>query len=163
MREKKRHLIEVHVAGICFRETENDIEVLIAKRREDRALYPEKWECGGGQVYAGESFVGAVKRQIKEELGIIVEKVIVFDTYCIKTPDLEQKVIPGIKFVCFFDKYVDGKGPVISEDEFSEWRWQSINSLGGIDFIQGIDIDIRKGWEYYNASKSMNSADKLDF
>lgn len=27
-REEGRHLIEVHVAGICFRETEKNIEVL---------------------------------------------------------------------------------------------------------------------------------------
>jgi hypothetical protein len=36
MRERQIQKIEVHVAGICFRETETGIEVLIAKRQSNR-------------------------------------------------------------------------------------------------------------------------------
>ena len=113
-REEKRHLIEVCVTGICFRETENNIEVLIAKRNNNRELYPGKWECGGGQVFAGENFEEAVKRQIADELGVVVDKTVVFGTYGIETPQLEQKKIPGLLFVCLFDKYLNGNGPQIN-------------------------------------------------
>ena len=154
MRENQIQKIEVHVAGICFRETDRDIEVLIAKRQPTRKLYPSKWECGGGQVNAGENFVEAVKRQTEEELGVIIERAMVFDTYEIDTPDLEQKKIPGIKFVCFWKEYVDGSGPKIDLEEFSEFRWQSINDLGDIDFISGIEKDIKRGWEFYSSNKS---------
>lgn len=154
-REEKQQKIEVHVAGICFRETERDIQVLIAKRQPNRKLYPGKWECGGGQVNAGEDFVSAVKRQMREELGVIVEKVIVTGTYKIDTPELEQKMIPGIKFVCFWKEYVNGIGPQIESAEFSEFRWQSINKLSQIDFIPGIDKDIRTGWEFYANNKNI--------
>jgi 8-oxo-dGTP pyrophosphatase MutT (NUDIX family) len=150
MRETKRHLIEVHVAGICLRETEYDIEVLIAKRKENKELYPGKWECGGGQVKIGETFEEAIKRKMKEELGVIVKKVLVFGTYEIDTPGLEQKLIPGMKFVCFFDSYVDGKKPKIKEDAFSEWKWQSINKLSEIDFIPGIKDEILVAWEFFS-------------
>jgi ADP-ribose pyrophosphatase YjhB (NUDIX family) len=153
-REDKQHKIEVHVAGVCFRETEEDIEVLIAKRQSLRGLYPGKWECGGGQVKEGENFEEAVKRQMKEELCVIVDRVVVFGTYEIKTPDLEQKKIPGIKFVCFWHGYCNDKDePRIDKHEHSEWKWQSINKLQGIDFIPGIDQDIRKGWEFYSKNK----------
>jgi 8-oxo-dGTP pyrophosphatase MutT (NUDIX family) len=154
-REKKRYLIETHVAGICFRETETDIEVLIAQRRPDRKLYPGKWECGGGQVRAGENFTEAVKREMHDEFGITIQRVVVFGTYEIKVPDLEQKKIPGIKFVCFLEGFSDGKGIQIEEEEFSQFRWQSINNLSGIDFIQGIREDIRTGWEFYNHYKNV--------
>ena len=155
-REEKRHLIEAHVSGICFRETENNIEILIAKRNNNRELYPRKWECGGGQVFAGENFEEAVKRQIADELGVVVDKTIVSGTYEIKTPQLEQKKIPGIQFVCFFDKYLNGKGPQINLKEFSEWKWQAIDSLNEIDFIEGMQDEIRTSWEFYNNYKNVS-------
>lgn len=154
-REEKRYLIEVHVAGICFRETETDIEVLIAKRKEDRKLFPGKWECGGGQVYAGENYEEAIKRQLEDELGVLIKKAIVFGTYEIITPDLEQKKIPGIKFVCFFDEYVNKQGPQINPKEFTEWKWQSINNLSGIDFIPGMQEEVRTAWEFYSKYKDI--------
>lgn len=152
-REEKRHLIEVHVTGICFRETENNIEVLIAKRNDNRELFPGKWECGGGQVYAGENLEEAVKRQIADELGVLVSRMVIFGTYEIKTPDLEQKKIPGVIFVCFFDKYLNGQGPQINPKEFSEWKWQPIDSLSSVDFIEGIPEEIKDGWEFFNRRK----------
>ncbi len=154
-REQQQHKIEVHVAGICFRETENDIEVLIVKRQDSRKLYPGKWECGGGQVYVGENFEEAINRQMKEELGIVIDRVLVFGTYEIKTPELEQKKIPGMKFVCFWHSYVNGKNPVIDEKEHSEWRWQSINNLSEIDFISSIEREIMIGWEFYSNNKNL--------
>lgn len=155
MREKQIQKIEVHVAGICFRETENSIEVLIAKRQSNRKLYPSKWECGGGQVDAGENFVEAVRRQMREELGVVVEKAIVFDTYEINTPDSEQKKIPGVKFVCFWKEYANGAGPQIEQEEFSEFCWKSIDDLSSIDFIPGIKDDIKKGWDFYSNNKNI--------
>lgn len=155
-REEKRHCIEVHVSGICFRETENNIEILIAKRTDSRELYPGKWECGGGQVFAGENFEEAVKRQIADELGVIVDKTIITGTYEIETPQLEQKKIPGIQFVCFFDKYLNGKEPQINPKEFSEWKWQPIDSLNEVDFINGMQDEIRSSWEFYNNCKHVS-------
>ena len=155
MRETKRHCIEVHVAGICLRETDYDIEVLIAKRRENKELYPGKWECGGGQVKMGETFEEAVKRKMREELGVIVRNVLVFGTYKIDVPDLEQKVIPGLKFVCFLDSYIEDGKPKIKEEAFSEWKWQSINKLNEIDFIPGIDKEVLIAWEFFTKCKDL--------
>ena len=155
MREVKKHKIEVHVAGICLRETDYDIEVLIAKRSENKELYPGKWECGGGQVKSGENFEEAIKRKMREELGVLVNRVVVFGTYEIKAPNLEQKKIPGIKFVCLFEGFVNGKEPQTREDTFSDWRWQSINDLEKIDFIPGIKEEINVAWEFYSNNKNL--------
>lgn len=157
-REEKQHRIEVHVAGIIFRETEQDIEVLILKRNDKRELYPGKWECGGGQVWEGENFEEAIRRQMKEELGVNVEKVMAFGTYEIDTPKLPQKKIPGLKFVCFLEKdneYLRNGGPSIDEKEHDGWRWQSINDLEKIDFIPGIKKDIRIAWDFYSSNKNI--------
>lgn len=154
-REEKQYKIEVNVTGICFRETENDIEVLIVKRQNNRKLYPGQWECGGGQVQSGENFEEAIKRQMQEELGVVIDRVLLFATYEIETPDLEQKKIPGLRFVCFWHSYLNGESPAIDNKEHSEWKWQSINSLTGIDFAPGIERDIMIGWEFYSNNKNI--------
>jgi 8-oxo-dGTP pyrophosphatase MutT (NUDIX family) len=154
-REEKQHKIEVHVAGLCFRETQCSIEILIVKRQMQRKLYPGLWECGGGQVRLGENFLEAIKRQIQEELGIIVDEAWPFRTYEIKTRELKQKKIPGVKFVCLWNNYVNRKEPQIDKKEHSQWKWQSIDNLSEIDFIPGIKKDIRQGWEFYVNNKNM--------
>lgn len=154
MREEHRETIEVHVAGICFRETVEGILVLLAKRQPTRALYPGLWECGGGQVLPGENLEEAVERQMREEFGVIVDRSLPFSTYEIETPDLPQKKIPGIKFVCFWKGYADGAvEPIRDEGEHSECRWQSIDDLSGFDFIPGVRDDIRRGWELFSRNR----------
>ncbi len=139
MRENKKSKIEAHVAGICFKGD----EVLIAKRASSRKLYPGLWECGGGQVDPGESFEDAVKRQLKEELGVVAKPVEVLSTYAIETPEGK---IPGIKIICMFEDYVDKKGPRISE-EHAECRWQPVSKLEGFEFIPGIREEIEKAYK----------------
>jgi 8-oxo-dGTP diphosphatase len=156
MRENHPETIEVHVAGICFRETTEGIRVLLGKRQPTRALYPGLWECGGGQVVPGENFEEAVARQMREEFGVLVDRSLPFSTYEIETPNLPQKKIPGIKFVCFWKGYADGATePICDGTEHSECRWQSIDDLSGFDFIPGVRDDIRRGWEIFSRNQDI--------
>lgn len=47
-------------------------EILISQRAEHK-LQPLKWECNGGSILKGESSLQGVIREVKEELGIILE------------------------------------------------------------------------------------------
>lgn len=51
---------------------ENDKKTLICQRSETMSL-PLKWEFPGGKVKTGETEVGALKREIKEELNLEIE------------------------------------------------------------------------------------------
>ncbi len=156
MREDHRELIEVHVAPICFCESEGRVSVLIAKRGVERSLYPGLWECGGGQVNACENFDEAIIRQTREEFGIVVDRVFPFGTYEIAVPDLPQKKIPGLKFVCIWHEYADGgTGPLLDGREHTEYRWQPIDELAGFDFIPGLRDDIYTGWEFYSRNRDI--------
>ena len=148
MREEKIHKIEVHAAGICF----DGDKVLVAKRSSQRKLFPDLWECGGGQIEAGENFEQAVLRQLKQELGIIAEPVKLFNTYEILTPNSEQKKIPGIKFICRIKGFKNNKEPQISE-EHSEWKWQPIDGLDKLEFIPGLKEDIKIAYSEYKRQK----------
>ncbi len=50
-----------------------DEKILIAKRKKDTLLEPGRWEFPGGKVEHGEHPEQAIKREIKEELGIDIK------------------------------------------------------------------------------------------
>ncbi|MCX6741894.1 MAG: NUDIX domain-containing protein [Candidatus Pacearchaeota archaeon] len=143
MRENGVNKIEVHVAGICFYKN----KVLVVRRSSAKRLYPSLWECGGGQVNTSENFEEAVKRRIKEELGIIINPIKVLGIYQIPTPKLEQKKIPGIKFVCEIKSFVNGKTPRISE-EHSEFKFLSKEQIESstLEFIPGVKEEIKQAF-----------------
>lgn len=97
-REDHRERIEVHVAGFCFRRSSGRLELLVGHRIEEREPFPGLWECGGGQVRAGENFVEALSRQFFEEFGIEIDVIQPILTYEIVRAGGPK--IPGLKFLC---------------------------------------------------------------
>ena len=142
-REKEIHEIEVHVAGLCIRESSGDIDFLIGKRAADRLIFPGFWECGGGQVHKGESFVDAVKFHMKEEFGIDVEVLFPFATYRI---ELKDKMIPGLRFIC---RIKNGETVNIDQQELVDFRWISLKEIDNFDMIPGLIEEIKTGLSYY--------------
>ncbi|MFQ5648215.1 MAG: NUDIX domain-containing protein [Candidatus Aenigmatarchaeota archaeon] len=149
MREDDRREMEVHVAVRCYRKTPSGYEVLCARRSPDRALLPGLWECGGGQVYPGESFIEAAKRQLREELGVEIEVLDGLSPYEIPAPGLPQKKIPGVVLVA---RHLSGE-PRVDGRELVEWRWQPVERVGELNFIPGLAENIRKGLEVFKRSE----------
>ncbi|MBN2094683.1 MAG: NUDIX domain-containing protein [Candidatus Aenigmarchaeota archaeon] len=139
MREEGTDKLEVHVAGICFLGD----SVLIAKRSASRAIFPGFWECGGGQVKSGESFEGAIKRQIREEFGAVIKPLFALAAYEIPALGEKQVKIPGVRFACQVESFLNGRGPEISE-EHTEWKIQKATELDGLKFIPGLKQDIAR-------------------
>ncbi|MEW6481775.1 MAG: NUDIX domain-containing protein [bacterium] len=145
-REDEIHQIEVYVAGVCVRR-EDVLKILVGKRNNKRRLYPGLWECGGGQVHRREYFEEAIKRQFREEFGVIVEPLKAFGSY--KIDDRENDaIIPGIKFLCRFVDYLDDQ-VILNEAEFVEYRWILLEELDLYEFIPGIKEDIREAIRLY--------------
>lgn len=70
-KKDERRKIEDLVAGILL----NHGRFLVEKRRLDKEADPGYVEIPGGHVEPGETFEVALKREMKEELGIGVERV----------------------------------------------------------------------------------------
>ncbi|NTU76651.1 MAG: NUDIX domain-containing protein [Alphaproteobacteria bacterium] len=142
-REKEIHEIEVHVAGLCLEEREDSLYVLIGKRAANRNLFPDFWECGGGQVHRNETFTEAVKRQMNEEFGLEVDVMFPFRSYSIKT---ENKIIPGVGFVC-----VPRGGQKIQIDnvELVDHKWVTPKDMKDYATIPGLCEDVQIGIEMY--------------
>jgi 8-oxo-dGTP pyrophosphatase MutT (NUDIX family) len=143
MREQGVHKIEVHVAGICLREEEGHFKILVGKRTPNRQLFPDYWECGGGQVFKGEDFVTALKRQMKGEfnIDIIVEHPI--GVYKIET---NGTTIPGLRFIC---RPGDEAQEIVISDEFSESKWIDETEIDAHEFIPGLKEDISTALNLY--------------
>ena len=139
IREDRRHRLEVHVAGYCFRATGGGPQLLVAQRTLKRELYPGLWECGGGHVKPGENFEEALRRQYYEELGIKVRLLGLFVTYEILRP--RGPKIPGLKYLCLYDN-----GPTAIEldpREFMQFRWVSEREARRLKMIGGMRADLR--------------------
>jgi 8-oxo-dGTP pyrophosphatase MutT (NUDIX family) len=135
MREEGVTNLEVHVAGICFK----DNKVLIAKRSGSRALFPGQWECGGGAIKEGEGFEEAIKRQIKEEFNIDIQPIEVFKTYKILT---DSTIIPGLRFICRINELNIALSP-----EHSEYKLITKEELDDYEFIPGLREDIKLAFD----------------
>lgn len=132
-REKIRHTPEVHVAGMCVKYDETP-QILIAKRKPDRQLYPNFYEGCGGQLARSESFADGVKRHFKLELKIDVDVVSdVHNFYLISEPN--EPLIQGVRFLCLYKR-----GEPRSQNH-SELVWVTVEEFKRIDdkeFIPGL-------------------------
>ncbi|NQV17026.1 MAG: hypothetical protein HQ534_00565 [Armatimonadetes bacterium] len=133
-REKLRQSPEVHISGLCIKIYANKIYALIAKRNDDRKLFPGKFEGCGGQLASNESFILGVKRHFLNELSInvsVIEEIHTF--YCMHHPN--EPIIPGIQYLCIYE---DGEP---NSKNHSEIRWISLFELKDLPkelFIHGL-------------------------
>ena len=112
------------VAGLIFRDGR-----LLACQRRESAAFPLKWEFPGGKVEDGESDGAALRRELQEELGIVVR-------------DLEQ---------VFHYEHVYPDGPEVSlrffrilahdgdmeNRVFQRIKWVELAKLDALDFLEG--------------------------
>ena len=124
-------MIEV-VAAILEREG----RVLIGRRQPAQA-HPQKWEFPGGKVEPGESPPQALTRELEEELGIreaAGEEIARYEyTYPGRAP-----------ITLFFFRITSYQGEPRNLI-FHEMRWESRESLGRFDFVEG-DLPFLRGF-----------------
>lgn len=108
-------------AGVIFK----DNKILLQKRKDDGT-----WAVHGGSLELGESFLDALKRELKEELNIDVKKVQHVSCYSGKTM---HHVYPnGDEVYCVVDVYIitDYDGEISPDkEELEEVEWFDVDKL----------------------------------
>jgi 8-oxo-dGTP pyrophosphatase MutT (NUDIX family) len=63
-------MMEHHIVAVILLRPE---EMLLRHRSPARLAYPDVWDFPGGHVEAGENPLGALRREVAEELGAELE------------------------------------------------------------------------------------------
>ena len=113
------------VAGII----ESDGRVLLCRRHRNSRRFPLKWEFPGGKVESGESPENAIRRELNEELGIIVSKIEKIDDYLYAYENEK-------KFHLHFFKIRDHAGK-IKNLQFEDIAWVKPEDLSKYDILSG--------------------------
>ena len=100
-------------------------EILLSQRAPNKPL-PLQWECNGGSILSGETSLGGIVRELKEELGLEFSKK---EAIFLKT--VKNKTHPNFKDLWVFRKDVDIKDIKFVDEEAIAAKWVSID-----EFIQ---------------------------
>lgn len=93
----------------------------LTKRSATKKRYPGFWECTGGSALAGESFVAAAVREVREELGIVTEE----KDYDLLSTEVKDTHIVSV----FLLRIRSNKEFDLSNREIDEGKWYTLQEL----------------------------------
>ena len=125
LEQKTNNLPKVVVGGLIY---QNE-KILICQRKEE-GDHPLKWEFPGGKLKDNENNQEALKRELKEELSIEINEMILFDEYLYEY----KKLSKNLKLVFFQIFQFEGE---IQNKVHQQLKWIDISKLGDYDFLEG--------------------------
>jgi 8-oxo-dGTP pyrophosphatase MutT (NUDIX family) len=127
--------IGLFYAGIGALIWSPDIKQYLLLRRSDQKDYaPGAWECVTGRVDQGEGFEDALRREVREELGVEVQvEYILGTTHFYRGAPRPENELVGVIYLC---SLADASSIRISS-EHSEYRWLPANQA--IELLTSVD------------------------
>lgn len=129
------------VVGALIRDPCN--RIFVQRRSAERRLFPGCWDVVGGAVEEGESLRDALRREIAEETGWRLRRVVALVVH-------EEWVAEGLRHVeSDYVVEVDGdlSSPVLERDKHTEFAWIAADEVSlldenaqdsGSNFIKGV-------------------------
>ena len=150
-REIVRETPEVHVAGSCFKISNDQISILFARRSMTRQLFPGKLEGCGGQLKHDETFQQGIKRHFKSELNYDVEPLEIYNLYNINKPGGS---IPGIRFLC---KLIKAAQPtLINHSELFWLTEKQFRATSATEFPDNLKNDLLELIDQYKGQANIS-------
>ena len=125
LEQRTNNLPKVVVGGLIYQNK----KILICQRKEE-GDHPLKWEFPGGKLNDNENYQEALKRELKEELGIEIYEMIFFDEYLYEY----KKLSKNLKLIFF---QIFKFGGEIQNKVHQQLKWIEISKLGDYDFLEG--------------------------
>jgi isopentenyldiphosphate isomerase len=129
-----------YIIGVQLIILNKNNEILITKRSNTKMVLPGKWECNGGAIAAGETPIEGLEREIKEELGITLdrEKTIYYKTVI----DDDRH---NIKDIFVYKDDVDINSLSFSNNEVIDAKYVTIdefmNMFNSGDIVYNVDFN----------------------
>lgn len=112
--------------------------LIIKRKRGKGQLHPGKWAFPGGIVEKGESNEQALKREIKEETGMKIKKILKkISDYNYKRPNKQNTYGSCYLVLAEPKKVILGK-------EIESFNWVTIEEFEKFNFISGLDEEVMK-------------------
>jgi ADP-ribose pyrophosphatase YjhB (NUDIX family) len=120
-----------------------DGRVLVAQRARGPAL--GVWTMPGGVVESGETLAEALKREIEEETGLIIEPVALAGHREVVVREADRRVSRHFVILCFAARLVSGT--LRLNEELAEARWLSLEELAGLNTTEGLAEIVSSAFE----------------
>lgn len=126
LNEEKKELTKNAVAVIVNK----DDKILLLKRSDDPKIWqPSKWSLVGGRVEKGETPEQACKREVEEETGIEMGKIIKRFTIQ-RNPDSIEYI-----FAC---RYLGEPTEITLNEENTKYGWFDVNEMNYLDIVPNL-------------------------
>tara|TARA_R110002110_G_scaffold204473_2_gene415823 strand:- start:48 stop:491 length:444 start_codon:yes stop_codon:yes gene_type:complete len=99
---------------------DEDRNILILQRADHMKWSPKKWDLPGGHLKNKETAKIAAKREVKEETGLSINKLV---------------QIGEVGDITVFEAIVNKKSEVKLDDENSDYKWIKPNNIADYDFV----------------------------
>lgn len=113
---------------------DNDL-LLIVKRNENDDLYPGAWEFPGGHLEDGETLKEGLKRELKEEIGLIDDFEPIITHYFDEVKEKNGELIHDIE-IDFIVNIDSSKINIKLSEEHSDYKWVTKDSDYLDEFIR---------------------------
>lgn len=114
----------------------SDSKVLLLKGSEHKRIWAGLWNGIGGHVEAGESVLQAAKRELQEETGFRVEKLLFCGSVIVET-----QTRPGIVFFVFKAEGLSGKQ---HESPEGTLRWFDLDEIHQVPLVEDVPTLVGK-------------------
>lgn len=107
-------------------------EYIISQRSADRPTFPLMWECVGGSVLMGESSIDGALREVKEEVGLDLERKagkLLFSKIRGRDVRYECMVFNDIMDVWLFDYDGELHLEAATTDEVADCKWMTASEI----------------------------------
>jgi len=129
-------------------------QLFIAKRADTKQTWPGQFELIGGHVDPGETLEDALRREVREEIGVEITIGQIVGAFTYESEDTFKVEI------CYLCELADASAePVINPEDHSEGRWISRDQTGMLEKVDNETDMITKAFEIIESNTSQKEGE----